>query len=96
LLEFMVDINRAIIKQAMKDFASSEPRKRAEVASWLSANKYIDVCIDANIDPDYLALFFLEMSEHDDLDLRKKLVGDAISTMDSFAIDEEKTSISIN
>ena len=96
MLEFLVDMNRAVIKQAMKDFASSEPRKRANVASWLANHHYIEICIDAKIDPDYLALFFLEMSEHDDLDLRKKLVGDAISTMDSFAIDEEKTPISIN
>jgi hypothetical protein len=45
------------------------------------------ICEGADIDPDYLAMFFLEMSKRPKIE-RRILADNAISVLDSFSMQE--------
>ena len=45
------------------------------------------ICDSAEVDPDYLAMFFLEMSKRSKIE-RKVLAENAISVLDSFSMTE--------
>ena len=58
-------ISRAIIKQALRDFHSIDVTKIEDVAQWISeSDEYEMVCESAEIDPDYLSMFFLLHYDH--------------------------------
>jgi|TARA_R110000787_G_scaffold236651_1_gene343184 hypothetical protein len=80
-------ISRAIIKQALRDFHSIDVTKIEDVAQWISeSDEYEMVCESAEIDPDYLSMFFLEMSKRPTVE-RKVLAENAISVLDSFSME---------
>ena len=79
------NLSRAILKQALRDFHSCDSEK---VTDWVaSGEEFHMICEGADIDPDYLAMFFLEMSKRPKIE-RRILADNAISVLDSFSMQE--------
>jgi hypothetical protein len=82
------DICRAILKQAIRDFHSKDSERVTDVADWIAdGEEFKMICDSAEVDPDYLAMFFLEMSKRPKIE-RKVLAENAISVLDSFSMTE--------
>ena len=82
------NLSRSILKQALRDFHSSDSGKVTDVADWVaSGEEFQMICEGADIDPDYLAMFFLEMSKRPKIE-RRILADNAISVLDSFSMQE--------
>jgi len=81
--EVAYGVSRAILRQALRDFHSNDQGKRTDVAEWIGRDDYLLICKSAEIDSDFFALFFLEMSKRPLIE-RRSLAENAISALDSF------------
>jgi hypothetical protein len=82
------NLSRAILKQALRDFHSCDSEKVTDVADWVAnGEEFHMICESADIDPDYLAMFFLELSKRPKEE-RQILAENAISVLDSFSMQE--------
>jgi hypothetical protein len=88
--EVAYGVSRAIIRQALRDFHSTSEKRRLDVAQWVTNKDYQLICENAEIDPDFFALFFAEMSKRPLME-RKVLAENAISLLDSFPMNEPPT-----
>jgi|TARA_R100001480_G_scaffold33422_1_gene45042 hypothetical protein len=88
--EVAYGVSRAILRQALRDFHSTNKERRIDVAKWINHSEYKIICESAEIDPDFFAMFFAEMSKRPLVE-RKVLAENAISLLDSFPMNEPPT-----
>ena len=81
--DFIIEINRTIIRNALRDFCSVDTKKRFLVSDWHGTDDFKFICKNAEINPEMISDVFIKLAMLPN-GKRKKEVNNLISTIESF------------